>query len=449
MTDDVASASPPGDSAPGAQDSTPAEDRPAVGERMVVDVVVVGAGPAGIAAAVTAARAGRSVVLLDAAPRPGGQIWRHVSRDTLPRRARAWIARLDRAGVMVRTGATVVDGAEGRLTVALDGGETTRVDAGAIVLATGARELFVPFPGWTLPGVVGAGGVQALLKSGAELRGRTAVVAGSGPLLLPVAAALRHAGVRVAAVVEQAPAGRVSRFALGLWASPHRAMDAARYRFTLRGSPYRLGAWVAAAHGDDHVREACLDDGRRRWTIPCDLLAVGYGLVPAVELPRWLGCDIRDGAVVVDRWQLTSRPGVFCAGEPTGIAGVDAALIEGRIAGAAAAGDREGARRLLPARTRARRFARRLENTFALREELRGLPEPDTIVCRCEDVPFGRIRPEWGPRQTKLRTRAGMGPCQGRVCGAALAFLHGWPSDSVRTPIVAAPVRSLAESAEH
>jgi hypothetical protein len=139
-------------------------------------------------------------------------------------------------------------------------------------------------------------------------------------------------------------------------------------------------------------------------------------------------------------------PGVFAAGEPCGIGGADLALVEGEAAGRAAAGRLEEAARLARRRGRLQSFAARLENAFALRAELRRLAEPATIVCRCEDVPLSRLRPEWSPRQAKLYTRAGMGPCQGRVCGAALEFLFGWPADTVRPPLFPVPLEAMKEA---
>jgi D-hydroxyproline dehydrogenase subunit alpha len=185
-------------------------------ERRDADVAVIGAGPAGIAAAVRAAAAGKRVVLLDESPRAGGQIWRHTRRSALPRQARRWLSALDASGAAHLARATVVDVTAERITAEGPDGALV-VETENVVLATGARERFLPFVGWTLPGVVGVGGAQALLKSGADVRGRTVVVAGSGPLLLPVAAALAHAGARIALLVEQAPARRVRRLAAGLW----------------------------------------------------------------------------------------------------------------------------------------------------------------------------------------------------------------------------------------
>lgn len=414
--------------------------------RVTAQVAVVGAGPAGIAAAVRAAESGARVVVLDEAPRPGGQIWRHTSRGSLPRGARRWLERLDASGARVLSGASVVD-ADGTRLLAQWRGEPLVVSAERIILATGARELFLPFPGWTLPGVVGVGSAQALLKAGMPVAGRRVVIAGSGPLLLAVAATLAKAGARVAVVAEQAPAAAVRRFAAGLWRQPAKLWQAARYRAGVPRARYRPGVWVARADGDATVREVTLTDGRRTWAVPCDLLAVGFGLVPATELPRLLGCRVERGRVHVDAYQRTSEPAILCAGEPTGIAGAEAALVEGQIAACAALDRPTEATSLLAARDAWRRFAARLEATFAPRDELRTLADADTVVCRCEDVTFGRIDASWGSRAAKLYTRAGMGPCQGRICGAALQCLFDWTPDRVRVPVAPATVGTLVHAA--
>ena len=172
-------------------------------------------------------------------------------------------------------------------------------------------------------------------------------------------------------------------------------------------------------------------------------MACGFGLVPNIELPRLLGCQIEQGAVVFDRWQATTVKNVYAAGEITGVGGLDKALIEGRIAGTAAAGAAVSPRDLR-VRDAAARFTSRLENAFALRDELRHLAAPDTIVCRCEDVPLERLVSRRSWRDAKLQTRCGMGPCQGRVCGAATRFLFGWHVDSSRPPVLPAELASLA-----
>jgi NADPH-dependent 2,4-dienoyl-CoA reductase/sulfur reductase-like enzyme len=341
--------------------------------------------------------------------------------------------------------AAVVDApAPGALTAVVSD-EPLRIEAKAIILATGARERFLPFPGWTLPGVLGVGGAQALVKSGAWVDGLRVVIAGSGPLLLPVAATWARAGARVVCVAEQAPFARVARFAAALLVHPGKIAEALSYRLVLFGSAYRLGTWVRAVHGSDRVRGVTLTDGRRSWDVGCDVLACGFGLLPNLELPRLLDCRIEKGAVTVDAEQRSTVPSVFAAGEACGVGGADLALVEGEIAGLAAAGRPEKAVRLAPRRKRLRAFARHLDTAFALRDELRSLGRPDTLVCRCEDVALGRLRPEWTPRQAKLYTRAGMGPCQGRVCGAALETIFGWPPDAVRPPLYPVRLDTLKE----
>ena len=242
------------------------------------------------------------------------------------------------------------------------------MSARRLVLATGARELFLPFPGWTLPGVFGAGGAQALWKSGADLRGRTAIVAGSGPLLLPVAASLTKAGARVVLVAEQASWISLAGFAAGLALAPSKILEAARHRRGFARTPYRTGRWIAKALGTERVEGAVVTDGVVESEIACDLLAVGYGLVPNVELARLLGCAMRGGAVAVDGRQRTSVDGVLCAGEPCGVAGVEVALSEGEIAGIAAAGRSDPApeRRLSRRRASGRRLAARMRSAFRL-----------------------------------------------------------------------------------
>jgi D-hydroxyproline dehydrogenase subunit alpha len=411
-----------------------------------VDVGVVGGGPAGIAAAVTAASRGRRVALIDEGMRPGGQIWRHTRRADLPARAAHWLARLDSAKVQILAGATVIDADAGPPSslVVEQGRDRLDVVATTLILATGARERFLPFPGWTLPGVVGAGGAQALLKSGADLSGMRVVIAGTGPLLLAVAGLLARRGVRIDLVADQAAQRRLYAFAASLWRSPGRLAQAARERLSLGATRYAAGTWIVRAQGDERVELVTLTDGIRTWTAGCDLLCVGWGLVPSTELGRLLGCATREGAIAVDAAQRTSLPHILCAGEAAGVAGVDAALVEGEIAGLAAADAWPGPRRLAGLRNRHSAFAVRMDATFALRHELRSMAAPDTIVCRCEDVSFGAVADTSSLREARLRTRAGMGPCQGRVCGTALEFLLGFAPDPPKPPLVPAALTVLA-----
>ncbi len=407
------------------------------------DILVVGAGPAGIAAAVAAAEAGARTGLVDDNVATGGQIWRGGPGRPADGPAEDWFRRLEASHAEVLPGVQVVARPSTGTLLAEAGGEALVLRHRRLVLAPGARERFVPVPGWTLPGVVGAGGIQALLKGGFPVAGRRVVVAGSGPLLLAVAAALRAQGADVPLVVEQAPWGRLARFGLGLVTRPGKLLQGAGYKLKTLGTRYAAGCWPVAAEGGGRVERVRLRTERDAWTEPCDLLACGFGFVGNLELPLLLGCAVRDGAVVVDDAQETTVPDVWCAGEPTGIGGVDQALVEGRIAGLAAAGRRAEAARLSGARARARRFGRALDRAFALRGALRALATADTVVCRCEDVPRGRLEPCGSWREAKLHARCGMGPCQGRVCGTATEFLFGWKPETVRPPVYPVPAGAL------
>jgi NADPH-dependent 2,4-dienoyl-CoA reductase/sulfur reductase-like enzyme len=413
--------------------------------RDVRDVVVIGGGPAGIAAASAAAEAGARVVMIDEGMGPGGQIWRPGARSSPGRSARRWIERLESSGAESLCATSVVDlqrAGDRFIVVAESRGGGREIASRSIVLATGARERFLPFPGWTLPNVVGVGGAQALAKGGTSFRGRRVVIAGSGPLLLPVAANLSRGGANVLLVAEQAPRANIARFALGLWRRPLTLAQAAILRAGFLTTPFVTGTWVTAARGDDTLREVTLTDGRSTRTLECDVLCAAFGLVPNTELARLLGCDVNNGAVIVDDQQATTRARVYCCGEPTGIAGVELALVEGEIAGVSAAG-RVPPNRLDARRAGLRRDAEGLDRAFALRSELFTLADADTIVCRCEDVRWGALDGRWGIRQAKLYTRIGMGPCQGRVCGGALECLMGWPADSVRVPTQPVQCRTL------
>ncbi|HTE46319.1 MAG TPA: FAD-dependent oxidoreductase [Gemmatimonadaceae bacterium] len=406
-------------------------------QRLECDVAVIGAGPAGIAASVRAAENGARVIVVDEGVGPGGQIWRPSSRRMSSGRAANWRARLGKTGATVLSSTAVVDAmrddGERWILTAESASDAIQIVAKTLILATGARERFLPFPGWTLPNVFGIGGAQALLKSGMSFRGRRVVIAGSGPLLLPVAASLAKAGADVALVAEQAPLASVARYALGLWRKPSTLAQAALLRAGFFKTRYSTGTWVTAATGEDAVRGVTVTDGKTSREIDCDVLCAAFGLVPNTELARLLGCRIERDAVVVNGSQETTVGGVFCAGEPTGIGGVDLALAEGEIAGATAAG-RSGDARLLARRDRLRIDAIALDQAFALRAEVSRLATPDTIVCRCEDVRLRDLDAQWSIRQAKLYTRAGMGPCQGRICGAALECLMNWSTDSVRPP---------------
>jgi NAD(P)H-nitrite reductase large subunit len=175
----------------------------------------------------------------------------------------------------------------------------------------------------------------------------------------------------------------------------------------------------------------------------CDFAGIAYGLYPNTELAVLLGCSVEEKGIAANEFQQSSVENVFCAGECTGIGGLDLSLAEGEIAGYAAAGQIERARRLFRRRTKARHFAEALSAAFKLREELKRLPEPETFICRCEDVSFQRLQGANTFRSAKIQTRCGMGPCQARICGPAVKFLFGWRTESIRPPIFPARLGSL------
>jgi NADPH-dependent 2,4-dienoyl-CoA reductase/sulfur reductase-like enzyme len=417
---------------------------------MDTEVLVIGSGPAGVTAAATAATHGRQVLLLDDNLAPGGQIWREATTsqeeesDNVKRKT---LLALRVSGARVFSGWSVFDAPrQGTVSALYDDGSdthTTDVAYERLVLATGARERFLPFPGWTLPGVFGAGGLQALARGGFSVTGKRIVVAGTGPLLLPVAAHLRQMGARVTTVAEQASRRQLARFSAFLSRRPGKLIEGLQYRAATGGSTYRPGCWPVAALGTEKVEAVRLTDGQHTWEEPSDLLACGFHLVPNTELGALLGCALSDGFIEVDEIQQTSVTNVYAAGEPTGIAGLESALLTGTIAGLAAAGKLEEAKALLPRRQKLERFAARLKDAFALRPELLALAQPNTIVCRCEDVTYAALAPYETWADAKRQTRCGMGPCQGRVCGPATEALFGWRSSSVRPPLFPVPLSAM------
>jgi len=380
-------------------------------------IVIVGAGPAGMAAAVRARECGKRVTVLDDNPTAGGQIWRGGKGSP-------WIRRLSDSAAVLLTGRRIISGDAHKHTLQVEtyAGES-EVEYETLILATGAREIFLPFPGWTLPNVMGVGGLQALVKSGLPIAGKRIVVAGSGPLLLAVAHYLRKHQAIVPVVAEQAPWSDLIKFAAHL--TPAKLLQAA----ALQTLAYRPNTWVVRAEGAATLERVQLSKGA---AIPCDYLAVAYGFMPNDELATHLG----------------ESASILRAGECTGIGGVELSVIEGEIAGYTAGGRPDLAAKLQPFRRAAQRFADSLNRTFAPRAELRALCEADTVVCRCEDIPFQRLQNARSWREAKLHFRCGMGPCQGRICGPAVNFLFNWQSESIRPPVFPARVSTLMSNKE-
>lgn len=411
-------------------------------------LVVIGAGPAGLSAALAAARTGQDVLILDRGGRPGGA--RRPER--LIRRARR------HPRITFRLGVDVWRAEPGRL-LHLTDGDTLRPDA--IILATGAHDRVLPFPGWELPGVLTVGGAQAQLKNQVPTRtGERVLVAGRGPLLQVTALALAASGHHVVGVADAVAPRRWLAHRSVIARSPARLLQGAWLRVRLRGRgiPVLTGHTLlgVTAYSGGLRATVAPPDGGPTWTVDVDRVAAGDGFTPQVELAVALGArtkvDPRDGSVVVDTDpdQRSSADGVFAAGEATGIGGAGQAAATGRVAGLAAAAHL-GAQAAIPGRLR-RRAARYARFADVL-HQVTGVPagwtrqaSDDTVLCRCERVTFGQARHAIDtlgtadPRSLKLVTRVGMGPCQGRVCGPAAADLLGADPTSYAHRPVAVPV---------
>lgn len=414
------------------------------------DIVVVGSGPAGLNAAHAAAREGAAVALLDDNPRAGGQIWRQGPGYPQQAPLSTLLDALKEHRTLTHWPSTRVIAPLGSRGLLLESAEHGGVciTYERLILATGARERLLPFAGWTLPGVTGAGALQALIKGGMPVRDERIVIAGSGPLLIAALATARAAGAPVVAVVEQASAFEVARFGASLLAEPAKLRQALGMTRGFAGLRYWTGSIVREAHGDGRVQRVTIRRGAQDVTLDCDRVACGYGLVPNITLAQALGCAINDtGEIIVDGEQRTSVDNVFAAGECTGIGGAELACVEGEIAGLAASGGAAAEHAALQAlharRLRWRRFGRRVETAFALRDAARTPPADATLLCRCEDVSVGEVRHCANWREAKLHTRCGMGACQGRICGAAANLYFGWPAAAPRPPFSPAQIGTL------
>lgn len=409
---------------------------------LTTEVLIIGGGAAGMSAAL-AGSANASVTIVDDNPNLGGQIWRAELGKTKSPEAKALIEAVESKKIKIVNNAQVFGSDNKASLFAETPTGQLKFQFEKLIIATGARELFLPFPGWTLSGVFGAGGLQALVKGGLSVKGKRIVVAGTGPLLLAVADYLNSKGAIVLMIAEQTSAAKVRRFARGLWRLPAKMIEAAAMRARLIGIPYLTDCWVTWASGDAKLGSVTMFRKGNLRTVECDYLACGFHLVPNIELAQLLGCKLENGFVSVDEYHHTSIENVFGAGEPTGISGVESSLIEGRIAGLAATGEREAAHSLFRQRDKATRFGNALNKTFSLRDELKTLADAETLVCRCEDVSFDRLKKFNNFRDAKLQTRCGMGPCQGRICGAATQFLFDWQPPNVRIPIFPVKMENL------
>lgn len=460
------------------------------------DAVIVGAGPAGMAAAKELVNRGVRVTLIEEMPEPGGQYYRQHRAAADVRRGPELDERADEATAALQTLAgetlTVRSGTlawglfPGNQLALLDGDRVELLHADAIVLATGAIERSAAFPGWTLPGVMTAGGLQALLSREAILAGRRVVVAGSGPLLLAVAVEINEAGGQVVAVVEgtaaSAPLGHIHHFLRQM----RRVRQGLDYRRTLaqQGTSVLTGHTVVAARGEGQVAEVVVAPVDREWqratgpetTFSADSLCLHYGFVASTELARMAECELayaveRGGWYVVhDEGMRTSQPGIYVAGQSAGIGGSDLAAATGRLAGmtvaqdlgATARGDAAAVSSVRREIERAREFATVLNTVYAVRPAVADLISPETTVCRCEEVTAAEVEVALreGARtidDIKRRTRCGMGRCQGRICTPVLTSLLDRRAGvspleagliTARPPVKPIPLAALASLAE-
>jgi NADPH-dependent 2,4-dienoyl-CoA reductase/sulfur reductase-like enzyme len=446
------------------------------------DIAIVGAGPAGLAAAGFALEYGLTVTLLDDNPTPGGQYFRQpppalrrdvtTRQDQDHRRAAVLFEVLAHARLRHLPDAVVWDAPEPGVLAFAGGRESGRVRAAVTILATGAVERAVPFPGWTLPGVMTAGGVQNLIKGQRVLPGRRFLVAGNGPLLLAVAHSIVRAGGKVVEVAESASAPGSWRLLRRLAHTPDVLRRGLGYRARLLRArvPLRWGTTIIEARGAGEVREAVVApidaaggvDRSRARTMAVDTVVAGYGLVPSVELARLVGCalrwDARRGGFVPERSEdlETTVPGVFAVGDGAGIGGVDVALAEGALSGLVAA-QRLGRSAPDPGGLRARlarlyRVRDAIAERWAPPASFLALLTPETIVCRCEDVTaeaLARVVDDGDPgvEPVKMTTRVTMGRCQGRNCLATVAELlaraRGIPPSEIERPRARPPARPI------
>lgn len=424
------------------------------------DVAIIGAGPAGMAAAIEAASAGVSVVLLDEAPRPGGQIYRNVSQSTVERRrilgpdyARGTVLvnELKRSGTDYRSGTNVwhIESLAPGYRLSYSLGDGSRVlDCAALIVATGALERPMPLPGWTLPGVSTVGALQILLKSAGSIA-EDAVLIGCGPLLLLMAVQMIDAGSPPKAILETIPRRRYLR-ALRHWP---RALGAPTYllkgvkmwhRIRRAGVPIYHDTRDISLMGENELAGVKFRSRGQEHHIDTATVGLHHGIVPNQQITRLMRCthywDTHQHTFLpnIDAWGETSQPGLYVAGDGASVRGATSAALSGRIA-AMGATDRKRAN--TPDGRRLRRQIRRdarirgfLETLYAPAPQALA-PDDATLVCRCEEISAGNIRhavrhQAYGPNQLKSFLRTGMGPCQGRVCGPAVTQLIATESGS-------------------
>ena len=457
-------------------------------------VVIVGAGPAGMSAAITLAGLGLRPTVIDENSDTGGQIYRQspsslsnskATPTEQSRRGSELRGRFHSLGdrLEFRRNTKVWGVFRDRRLAMMTADGWDVIDSDQLILATGAYEFVPPFPGWTMPGVMTPGAAQLMIKTTGVPPGRRVLLAGTGPFLLVVAAALLDADVEVVGVVESVCRSETIRALPGLLSSAAMLRQGWQYLRRLRraGVPIHTGHVIVDAEGDERIERVRFAPCDRQWraepsgfrSVEVDTLCVGYGFVPRTELAQLAGCRMRwqdelGGWIPeVDEKLATTAPGVWVAGDGGGVAGATVAEAEGTLAGLAVARECgaldeasfEQQRRPIDAHLKKlRRFRNALDKLSQVRAGLSELAREDTIVCRCEELTRGEIEPAIAAgcttsRTFKIATRLGMGPCQGRMCwpamARAIALNTGKPIDeigpsSVRPPISPVTLGELA-----
>ncbi|WP_454683315.1 FAD/NAD(P)-dependent oxidoreductase [Ancylobacter moscoviensis] len=459
------------------------------------DAVVIGTGPAGMAAAAALAEGGARTLVVDEQPEIGGQIYRAIERNRnhsrLARilgadylRGAPLAERLRASGAEISLGTLVWRIDEERGVWIRRHSAIERVSARAVVLATGAMERPVPTPGWTLPGVMGIGALQIALKSGGLVPAGRLVLAGSGPLFLLFARQCLAAGVRDMVLLDTSD----STHLLGGLPLLPRALTGEGWRYLLKGAgllaalrragvPFYRGVRDIALEGERHVTAIRFVHRSGAARLACDTVGLHEGVIPQQQITRSLGCahefNPAQGSFrpVLGASGTTDLPGIHVAGDAGGIIGAQASAHDGNIAALVILRDigrlaPEVAERRIAAETRARHAHLTvrpfLDRLYPPRAEILA-PADDTVICRCENVTAGALREAvgrgvTGPNQAKAFLRCGMGPCQGRLCGPTAtaiiaAATHRSPEETgyyrVRTPLKPVTVGELAGLAEH
>ena len=458
-----------------------------------VDIIIIGAGPAGIAAAVEAAKLGVVAVILDENTRPGGQIYRRLADPFV-------VTDIGHMGEDYAQGTRLIEELGKQETEFIDNavvwgvfadkelafmrqGKNETLKAQALIISEGAYDRSIPFPGWTLPGVMTAGAALRMVKTGRILPGKKILLSGTGPLQLALGAQLVRFGAEVTAVLEANSLLSLSKFLPRLFGQWKIFADGLRYFWELQKSKVQLltSHAIVRAHGSEEVEEATYARLDKDWkpitgteeTVEVDTICSGYGLVPSIRISKLCGCahhyipHLGGWLPIHNDCMETSQPGVFVAGDCAGIEGALVAIEEGRLAAINACkslghiSQKESRRLTKPMLKRLRglrRFESALGEISAIRKGLFNRITDETVVCRCEEVTAGEIRKNVSEGITEMSgvkrlTRTGMGLCQGRICEDSVAEIlsmeTGRPREEIgffveRPPIRIIPLEILA-----